>query len=197
MRLWEILCPESDATGLIKSVAPSKSRPDAYQNGASKKRPRYQGGGNSRWQTPPEPREAKATVGTMERTMKKMRMVAPILAMMLASSAFAEPTSVSAFTYLRAKDDPNDKAASVAVDTYLTGVSEALTYLNVNLKEQNKPLLYCIKTEMTVEILKETINKFFVVDSFFPETAMTDDFKKVLPIALIVVQRLPKEFPCQ
>lgn len=58
MRFWEILCSESDATGLIKPVAPSKSRPDAYQSGASKKRPRYQSGGNSRWETPPEPREA-------------------------------------------------------------------------------------------------------------------------------------------
>lgn len=57
MRLWEILCSESDATGLIKPVAPSKSRLDAYQSRPSKKHPRYQGGGNSRWQTPPQPRE--------------------------------------------------------------------------------------------------------------------------------------------
>lgn len=58
MRLWEILCSETDATGLIKPVAPSKSRSDAYQNGPSKKRSRYQGGGNSRWQTPPNRHEA-------------------------------------------------------------------------------------------------------------------------------------------
>jgi hypothetical protein len=57
MRLWEILCSESDTTSLIKPVAPSKSRLDAYQHGPTKKRPRYQGGGNSRWETPLEPRE--------------------------------------------------------------------------------------------------------------------------------------------
>jgi len=56
MRLWEILLAETDATGLIKPVAPSKSRSDAYQT-RPPKRPRYQSGNDSRWQTPPQPRK--------------------------------------------------------------------------------------------------------------------------------------------
>lgn len=129
--------------------------------------------------------------------MMRMRMIAPILAVMLVSPAFAEETFMSAFTYLRAKDDPANKAASVSIDTYLGGVSETLKFVNQKLERENKPLLYCVVGGIEVEMLKKAIDKFFAADAAFPETSMTDDFKKILPIALVVLQQLPKEFPCK
>lgn len=59
MRYAEIIVAETNASGHIKPVAPSESRPDAAYQVKPEKRSRYQGGGDSRWQMPQKRREPK------------------------------------------------------------------------------------------------------------------------------------------
>ena len=66
MRIREILNLAEDDSGIVEPVTPSESRPDDAYQSKPEKRGRYQGGSNSRWQTPQKRREPKPSTPTSQ-----------------------------------------------------------------------------------------------------------------------------------